>query len=95
MKSLQTSVRDYLAMRRSLGFKLERHDAHLLDFVKFMQRHRTRRVTGKWMIRWVRGNPATDSSYQGLRFGAVRSFAIYHGRALPRSATGSLDSGCP
>lgn len=71
MKSLQTSVRDYLAMRRAMGFKLERHEAHLLDFVGFMQRHRARRITGKWMVRWVRENPSTDPSYQGLRFGAV------------------------
>ena len=73
MKSLHASVQDYLAMRRALGFKLQRHEAHLLSFVGFMQHHRARRITAKSMVRWVRENPSTDLSYQGLRFGAVRS----------------------
>jgi integrase/recombinase XerD len=85
VKSLHTSVRDYLTMRRALGFKLQRHEAHLWDFVAFMQRHRARRITGKWMVRWVRENPSTDPSYQGLRFAAVRSFAIYHSTVDPRT----------
>jgi integrase/recombinase XerD len=91
MKSLQTSVRDYLAMRRALGFKLERYEGHLLNFVKFMRRHRTRRITGKWIVRWVRENSSTDPSYQGLRFGAVRSFAIYHSTVDPRTEVPPAD----
>ncbi len=91
MKSLQTSVQDYLAMRRALGFKLQRHEAHLLDFVEFMQRHRARRVTGKWMVRWVRENPSTDPSYQGLRFGAIRGFAIYHSTVDPHTEVPPAD----
>jgi integrase/recombinase XerD len=91
VKRLQTSVQDYLAMRRALGFKLQRHEAHLLDFVAFMQRHRARRITGKWMVRWVRENPSTDPSYQGLRFSAVRSFAIYHSTVDPRTEVPPAD----
>ena len=91
MKSLQTSVRDYLTMRRALGFKLQRHEAHLQDFVAFMKRHHARRVTGKWMVRWVRENRSTDPSYQGLRFAAVRSFAIYHSTVDPRTEVPPVD----
>lgn len=91
MKSLQTSMRDYLAMRRAMGFKLERHEAHLLDFVGFMQRHHAQRITGKWMVRWVRENPSTDPCYQGLRFGAVRGFAIYHSTVDPHSEVPPAD----
>lgn len=91
MKRLKTSVRDYLAMRRALGFKLQRPEAHLLDFVEFMQRHRARRVTGKWIVRWVRENPSTDPSYQGLRFGAIRGFAIYHSTVDPRTEVPPAD----
>jgi len=91
VKSLQTSVRDYLTMRRALGFKLQRHEAHLLDFVAYMQRHRARRITGEWMVRWVRENPSTDPSYQGLRFAAVRSFAIYHSTVDPRTEVPPAD----
>lgn len=85
MTSLQTSVKDYLAMRRALGFKLERYEAWLFDFVGFMKRHHARRVTAKWIVRWVRENPSTDPCYQGLRFGAIRGFAIFHSTVDPRT----------
>jgi integrase len=91
MTSLRTSVQQYLTMRRALGFKLERHEAHLLDFVAFMRRQRTRRITGKRIVQWVRENPSTDPSYQGLRFGAVRVFAVYHSTVDPRTEVPPAD----
>jgi integrase len=77
MKSLRAAVRDYLAIRREMGFKLERYEAWLYDFVEFMSRHHARRLTGKWIVKWVLQNPSTDSSYQKLRFCAIRGFARY------------------
>jgi integrase/recombinase XerD len=91
MTSLRTSVQRYLTMRRMLGFKLERHEAHLLDFVAFMRRHHARRITGKRIVQWVRENPSTDPSYQGLRFGAVRVFAVYHSAVDPRTEVPPTD----
>jgi integrase/recombinase XerD len=91
MTSLRTSVKNYLAMRRALGFKLERQEAYLLDFVAFMQRHSARCITGKWIVRWVRENPSTDPCYQGLRFGAVRVFAVYHSTVDPRTEVPPAD----
>ena len=91
MTSLRTSVKNYLAMRRALGFKLERQEAYLLDFVAFMQRHRLRRITGKQIIRWVRENPSNDPCYQGLRFGSVRLFAVYHSTVDPRTEVPPAD----
>jgi len=78
MKSLQASMQDYLAMRRALGFKLQRHEAHLMGFARFMRRHHARRITGKRIVQWVRENPSIDPCYQALRFGAIRGFAVYH-----------------
>jgi len=78
MMSLQSSAKDYLAMRRALGFKLQRYEAWLMDFVAFMKQHHVRRITVQWVVRWVRENPSTNPGYQGLRFGTVRAFAIHH-----------------
>jgi len=36
MKSLRTCVRDYLAMRRTLGFKLKTDEQFLMGFTTFM-----------------------------------------------------------
>jgi integrase/recombinase XerD len=91
VKSLRSSVQDYLAMRRALGFKLQRHEAHLLSFVAFMQRNRARRITTKRMVQWVREHPSTDSSYQGLRFAVVRGFAGYHSSTDPRTEVPPAD----
>lgn len=91
MTSLRASMKNYLAMRRALGFKLERYEAYLLDFVAFMQRHHAQRITGKWIVQWVRENPSTDPCYQGLRFGAIRGFAIYHSAVDPRTQVPPAD----
>ena len=40
MNTLRQAVRDYLAMRRGLGFKLRDAGRELLDFATFMERHR-------------------------------------------------------
>ena len=65
-------------MRRALGFKLQRYEAWLMDFVAFMKQHQARRITSQWILRWVRENPSINPGYQGLRFGTVRAFAIHH-----------------
>jgi integrase len=85
MTSLRSSLKRYLAMRRALGFKLQRHEAHLLDFVAFMERRNAHRITGKKIVDWVRENRSKEPCYQGLRFGAVRGFAIYHSAVDPRT----------
>jgi len=40
MNTLRQAVQEYLAMRRSLGFKLQRAGQALLDFVSFLEQHR-------------------------------------------------------
>jgi integrase/recombinase XerD len=83
--SLRSSLKRYLAMRRALGFKLQRHEAHLMGFVAYMEKHHARRITGKKIVDWVRENRSVEPSYQGVRFGAVRGFAIYHSAVDPRT----------
>jgi len=45
MNRLRKAVRDYLKMRRGLGFKLVRHEAGLREFVLFLARKRSARIT--------------------------------------------------
>ena len=46
MKSLRRAVRDYLALRRGLGFKLKRHERFLLEFVTFLAQRKAPHITG-------------------------------------------------
>jgi len=45
MNPLAKAVRDYLALRRGLGFKLVRHEAGLLEFASFLTRKRSSHIT--------------------------------------------------
>ena len=45
MNTLRQSIEEYLAMRRSLGFKLKEAGKALPDFVAFMERRRASYIT--------------------------------------------------
>lgn len=85
MRSLRSSAKDYLALRRALGFKLQREEAWLLDFVAFMERNHANRVTRKRVLQWLRRNNTGSSSYQALRFTAIRGFASYRSAIDPHT----------
>jgi integrase/recombinase XerD len=44
MNQLRKAVRDYLVMRRGLGFKLAKHEGRLQEFVSFLARKRSSRI---------------------------------------------------
>ena len=45
MNPLAKGIRDYLALRRGLGFKLVRHEAGLKEFASFLARKRSSHIT--------------------------------------------------
>jgi integrase len=85
MKTLRTSVREYVAMRRALGFKLEKYEDWLLDFVTFMRRQRARYVTSKVALDWVQQTRSIDQNYRVARLCVVRGFARYQSAIDPRT----------
>lgn len=85
MKSLRTSVKDYLTIRRALGFKLIGYETWLYDFVNFLKKHHSRKITSKSIVKWARQNPSTTTGYQALRFRAIRGFARYYSTIDPRT----------
>ena len=48
MNRLRKAVRDYLTMRRGLGFGLVRHESGLQEFVSFLERKRSPHITATW-----------------------------------------------
>ena len=62
MKKLRKAVQDYVALRRALGFKLERVEAGLLDFVSFLECQWRRKGGPFWRLkRGQRRGCAVDS----------------------------------
>jgi integrase/recombinase XerD len=55
MNPLAKGIRDYLALRRGLGFKLVRHEAGLKEFASSRPRNRFKKIPLAWL--WVGAPP--------------------------------------
>ena len=53
MNTLREAVRDYLEMRRSLGFKLREAGKLLLALVIFMEQHRAAYIATRLALAWA------------------------------------------
>jgi len=86
MNTLRQAVQEYLAMRRSLGFKLQSAGPALFDFVSFLEQHRASYITLRLALAWATqpsgGKPDTRAA-QRLSF--VRLFACYRSATDPRT----------
>lgn len=77
MSALATALDDYLALRRSLGYKLERPGELLGDFVATIDQLGADRVTVELAVEWAMRAPNPASSWRAQRLGVVRGFARY------------------
>jgi len=75
MNQLQKAVRDYLTMRRGLGFKLVRHEAALREFVLFLARKRSVRITVNLALEWATQDANHEPYEWAARLSIVRGFA--------------------
>jgi integrase/recombinase XerD len=77
MSSLQHALEDYLAIRRALGFKLERHGRLLPQFLAYLQDVGADTVTTEHALRWATLPSAADPRWWAERLAVVRGFARY------------------
>jgi len=77
MKTLQTSLQDYLAMRRGLGFKLRDAGLGLRNFVAFMERRQASHITIPLALEWAQKPKSVLPSEWARRLSIVRGFARY------------------
>ncbi len=75
MNRLRKAVRDYLTMRRGLGFKLVRHEAGLQEFVSFLARKRSPHITVKLALEWATQDTNHKPYEWAARLSIVRGFA--------------------
>src|SRR5215831_9106270 len=85
MNSLGRAVQEYLAMRRSLGFKLETAGTELLDFADFMHRRHACYVTQALALAWARQPLNVQPARWAQRLSFVRGFARYRSATDPRT----------
>jgi integrase/recombinase XerD len=85
MKSLAKAAKDYLALRRALGFKLRHETWWLPDFVAYVKTHGSCVITTELALGWARQPVGCDPSWWAKRLGAVRRFARHHRAFDPRT----------
>jgi integrase len=85
MISIGNSVEDYLAMRRSLGFRLRLPAGLLRDFASFFEAEGASHVTTDLALRWAKQPVGVQPAHWACRLSVVRRFAHFLSASDPRT----------
>ena len=85
MKPLREAIEDYLALRRSLGFKLRQTAAGLTEFAAFMEQRAAPYITTALALEWAMQPVDNQPSGWAQRLGFVRVFARPWSASDPRT----------
>ena len=78
MSGLGLALNDYLKLRRGLGYKLEKEQKLLPNFVAYLEGHNSSFVTTKLSLEWATLTPTVASpDWKSKRLCMVRGFAKY------------------
>lgn len=85
MNTLRAAVKEYLTLRRGLGYKLGHAGAGLFDFVTFMEQHHASYITQALALAWAQSSPTALPAYAAQRLSFVRTFARHRIATDPRT----------
>jgi integrase/recombinase XerD len=85
MTILASALADYLALRRSLGFKLRQTGRELPRFVRFIEDRGATVITTELALQWAQEDRAASSVTHADRLGMVRRFAAWRRAVDPRT----------
>jgi len=85
VNSLEQALKDYLRIRRSLGFLLREPASCLRNFVAFLQAQRASYITTELALRWATQPTKDQPSTWAWRLDMVRRFAIWLSAFEPRT----------
>jgi len=83
MKALTGHLEDYLALRRSLGYKLSRPGQMLGVFVRYLEMAGAATITTGLALAWATEPAGADPTWWRARLAAVRGFARYLAPLVP------------
>ncbi len=75
--TLRSSLRDYLALRRELGFTLRRDELLLTQFVTYCEEQNAEIITVELAVAWATLPERCSQVWGALRLRVVRAFARY------------------
>ena len=76
MSALQQALKEYLAMRRALGYKLEREGMLLPQFLNYVQERGEQHLSTETAVAWAT-LPSSGPGWWSARLRMVRGFAVY------------------
>jgi integrase/recombinase XerD len=77
MTNFRDHVREYLALRRALGYRLHKFDARLNEFVTFLATKRADFITAELAIAWASESSRGHRVSCSERLRMARQFAKY------------------
>jgi len=77
MTTLRSSLRQYIALRRALGTKLQEPAATLEQFLDFLEREKAGFITCELALRWAMQPQGVQRATWARRLGMVRGFASW------------------
>lgn len=91
MTNFREMVREYIALRRSLGFKLRLHETLLYSFVQYMDDMGASTLTNELASTWATGSSAAQPITWKQRLSIVRGFARYLHSLNPQTEVPASD----
>jgi integrase/recombinase XerD len=92
MSAIRLAADDYIALRRSLGFKLRDYPWYLHDFVAYLEAGGASTVTAELALAWAKlPGPNAHPAYLGKRLSVVRGFARHLKAFDPATEVPSAD----
>ena len=85
MSGLSQALDDYLTVRRSLGYKLERAESFLSNFVNYVEAQGSSFVTTNLALAWATLPTKAEPNWKAERLCVVRGFAKYRHAFDPRT----------
>lgn len=82
---LREAITEYLQIRRALGFKLQRAEHLLSQFVDFMKREKAQFITTELALRWATERTNCHPGRWAHRLSLVRCFARFRRATDPRT----------
>lgn len=77
MNKISKAIDEYLALRRSLGFKLQYHENALHQFASFLEEHGAFHITARLAVQWAKQPQDVLPAHWARRLNIVRGFAKF------------------
>jgi integrase/recombinase XerD len=91
MKPLREAIQEYLALRRTLGFKLRDAEGSLFKFAAFLEERGGARITTAMALEWAMSVPSTCTASIANRLRHLRGFARHHLASDPTTQIPPVD----